>query len=118
MFKLVYQYQRSTVYGERGGCTAIGDPVRLELLSLLFHKGRSNVGDIASNFRLSRPAISHHLKVLKEAGVVDYEKVGQEGFYWLNRSHVVSRLREIADGIESFAPHVSNFCTEVERDSG
>ncbi len=92
--------------------TAIGDPVRLELLSLLFHKGRSNVGDIASNFRLSRPAISHHLKVLKEAGVVEYEKVGQEGFYWLNRAHVAERLREIADGIESFAP--GSICNQVD----
>ena len=84
--------------------TAIGAPARLELISLLFHQGRSNVGDIARKFRLSRPAISHHLKVLKEAGVIEYEKVGQEGFYWLNRVRLVSGLRAIADGIERFQP--------------
>lgn len=82
--------------------TAIGDPVRLQLLYLLGHRGRCNVGDIASQFRLSRPAISHHLKVLKDAGVLDSEKVGQEVYYWLERDRIVANLRALADIAASF----------------
>jgi len=93
--------------------TAIGAPVRLELISLLFRQGRSNVGDIAQNFRLSRPAISHHLKVLKEAGVIEYEKVGQEGFYWLNKVRLVEQLRAIADGVERFQP--DSLCDKSDK---
>lgn len=80
--------------------TAIGDPTRLELLSLLARHGRLSVGTIASHFRISRPAISHHLKILKDAGVVQYEKVGQEGIYWFDRPRLVADLRAMADEIE------------------
>jgi len=76
---------------------ALGDPVRLQLLYLLGDQGRRNVGEIAANFRLSRPAISHHLKVLKDAGVLDSEKVGQEVYYRLERAHIVAGLRALAD---------------------
>ncbi len=82
--------------------TAIGDPVRLQLLYLLGDQGRRNVGDIASHFRLSRPAISHHLKVLKDADVLASEKVGQEVYYWLHRDHIVASLRALADAAANF----------------
>ncbi len=82
--------------------TAIGDPVRLQLLYLLGDQGRRNVGDIAGQFRLSRPAISHHLKVLKDAGVLDSEKVGQEVYYWLERERIVTTLRALADAAAAF----------------
>ena len=82
--------------------TAIGDPVRLQLLYLLGDRGRCNVGDIAGHFRLSRPAISHHLKVLKDAGVLDNEKVGQEVYYWLARERIVATLRALADAAAAF----------------
>src|SRR5438309_1083478 len=77
--------------------TALGDPMRLQILYLLGDQGRRNVGDIASNFHLSRPAISHHLKVLKDAGVVDSERVGQEIYYWIERDRIVATLQMLAD---------------------
>jgi ArsR family transcriptional regulator len=55
------------------------------------------VGDIAAQFRISRPAISHHLKILKTNGLVQSEKVGQEVFYWVNVSHLAEMLRDMAD---------------------
>ncbi len=79
---------------------ATSDPVRLEIIFLLDHGDKMNVGQISSRFRLSRPAISHHLKVLKDAGVVRSEKSGQEIFYWLNFERVVLALRALADKIE------------------
>ncbi|MCB9102121.1 MAG: winged helix-turn-helix transcriptional regulator [Anaerolineales bacterium] len=57
--------------------TAMGDPIRLQIV-LLLRDQPLNVGDIANQFNISRPAISHHLKVLKEAKVVQSEKAGQE----------------------------------------
>lgn len=82
--------------------TAIGDPVRLQILYLLGDQGRRNVGEIAAQFRLSRPAISHHLKVLKDASVLDSEKVGQEVYYWLERDRVAASFRALADTADTF----------------
>src|SRR6266496_3634033 len=76
---------------------ATSDPVRLEIIFLLDHGDKMNVGQISSHFRLSRPAISHHLKVLKDAGVVRSEKSGQEIFYWLDFERVVLALRALTN---------------------
>jgi ArsR family transcriptional regulator, arsenate/arsenite/antimonite-responsive transcriptional repressor len=78
----------------------VRDPIRMEIVFLLGHGQPMNVGDITSHFKISRPAISHHLKVLKDAGIVGSEKVGQEVFYHLDRTRVVAGLRRIADSIE------------------
>src|SRR6185503_14341100 len=80
---------------------AAGDPIRLQLFTLLGDGNRMSVNEIASEFRLSRPAISHHLKVLKTAGIVRSEKVGQKVYYWLDRERLVAGLRELADAIEN-----------------
>jgi DNA-binding transcriptional ArsR family regulator len=48
---------------------ALADPTRREILSLL-RGGGSSVGDIASNFRMSRPAVSKHLRQLRSAGLI------------------------------------------------
>jgi DNA-binding transcriptional ArsR family regulator len=83
---------------------ALTDPTRLRLLFVLGEKGRSCVGDIARNFRISRPAISHHLKVLKGAGVLQREKVGQEVYYWVDCRNLVTMLRGLADALERSCP--------------
>jgi ArsR family transcriptional regulator, arsenate/arsenite/antimonite-responsive transcriptional repressor len=79
--------------------TAVGDPVRMQILFVL--KGeRMNVTEIASHFKVSRPAISHHLKVLRDANVVESEKIGQEVYYWVAKDYIVKELRELADILE------------------
>jgi ArsR family transcriptional regulator, arsenate/arsenite/antimonite-responsive transcriptional repressor len=78
----------------------IGDPIRLEIVQLLAGGKAMNVGEITTRFRVSRPAISHHLKVLKDAGIVRSEKTGQEVYYCLDRNRIVAGLRGIADTIE------------------
>ncbi len=62
---------------------AIADPARLRLLSLvLSHEGaEACVCDLLPSFDLSQPTISHHLKVLHEAGLLDREKRGTWVFY-------------------------------------
>ncbi|UPW04850.1 metalloregulator ArsR/SmtB family transcription factor [Rhodococcus pyridinivorans] len=62
---------------------ALGDPVRLRILSLIasHEGGESCVCDIAPAFDLSQPTISHHLKVLREAGLLDCERRGTWVYY-------------------------------------
>ncbi len=80
----------------------VRDPNRLEIIFLLGKKGAPmNVGEISEQFKISRPAVSHHLKVLKDAGIVRSEKIGQEIYYRLNREVIVAGLRSIAHAIEN-----------------
>jgi DNA-binding transcriptional ArsR family regulator len=62
---------------------AIADPTRREILRLL-RDGRHTVGEIAANFRTSRPAISKHLRVLRAAGLVVSRKDGTANICKLN----------------------------------
>lgn len=81
---------------------AAQDPIRLQMIFLLGRHGAMNVGQIAQHFeQISRPAVSHHLKVLKDAALVDSEKRGQEVFYSVNRADIAAQLRALADAIET-----------------
>ncbi len=62
---------------------ALGDPVRLRLLSLItsHEGGEACVCDLSEVFELSGPTISHHLKVLREAGLIAGERRGTWIFY-------------------------------------
>ncbi len=62
---------------------ALADPTRREILSLL-RGGGSTVGDIASNFRMSRPAVSKHLRQLRAAGLVTDRPAGTARICELN----------------------------------
>lgn len=63
---------------------ALGDPVRLQLLSQIATAdgGEACVCDLTPAFDLSGPTISHHLKVLREAGLIDCERRGTWVYYW------------------------------------
>jgi len=62
---------------------ALGDPVRLRLLSMIVSAGDEVcVCDLTGAFELSGPTISHHLKVLRETGLVDCERRGTWVYYW------------------------------------
>ncbi len=64
---------------------ALGDPVRLRLVSLIGARegGEVCVCDLTSAFDLTQPTISHHLKVLREAGIIDSERRGTWVYYRL-----------------------------------
>jgi DNA-binding transcriptional ArsR family regulator len=62
---------------------AIADPTRREILKLLRGR-RHTVGEIAANFRTSRPAISKHIRMLRSAGLVVTEKRGTASICGLN----------------------------------
>ena len=61
---------------------ALSDPTRRELVEAL-GRGPTRAGDLADRFPISRPAVSRHLRVLREAGLVDAEEKGRERVYYL-----------------------------------
>jgi ArsR family transcriptional regulator len=67
------------------GFKALGDPVRLRLLSLIAARGGDEVCvcELTDAFTLTGPTISHHLKVLREAGLVECERRGTWVYYWM-----------------------------------
>ena len=63
---------------------ALGDPVRLRLLSMIASQpGEVCVCELTPAFSVSQPTISHHLKLLRQAGLIDCERRGTWVYYWL-----------------------------------
>ena len=63
---------------------ALGDPVRLRMTSMIAAHPEICVCDITPAFELSSGTISHHLRLLREAGLVDCERRGTYVYYWIN----------------------------------
>jgi len=66
---------------------ALSDESRRKILSMLIEKDMS-VNEIAKNFNKTQPCISHHLEVLKNAGIVESRKEGQFSIYSINMSSI------------------------------
>ena len=63
---------------------ALGDPVRLQLVDVLRkHAGKVCVCELVPLFDLSQPTVSHHLKVLRDAGIVGSERQGLWAYYYV-----------------------------------
>lgn len=73
---------------------ALADPTRREILKIL-KKGKLSAGEIFNFFDITKPSLSHHLSILKQAELVEYSKQGQNVIYSLN----ISALSEISDYI-------------------
>lgn len=69
-------------------CRALGDETRQALLKLLQEKGELCVTDLVRAFGLSQPTISHHLILLKAAGLVNSRKAGKQVFYSVNQENI------------------------------
>jgi ArsR family transcriptional regulator, arsenate/arsenite/antimonite-responsive transcriptional repressor len=72
---------------ERMGATAkaLGDPIRMQLVDVLRkHAGKVCVCELVPLFDLSQPTVSHHLKVLRDAGIVGSERRGLWAYYYVN----------------------------------
>ena len=63
---------------------ALGDPIRLQLVDVLRgHPGRVCVCELTPLFDVGQPTVSHHLKVLRQAGIVDSERRGLWAYYYV-----------------------------------
>jgi ArsR family transcriptional regulator, arsenate/arsenite/antimonite-responsive transcriptional repressor len=68
---------------------ALGDPIRLQLVDVLRkHAGKVCVCELVPLFDLSQPTVSHHLKVLRDAGIVGSERRGLWAYYYVNTESV------------------------------
>lgn len=78
---------------------ALGDPVRLRLVSLIGTNagGEACVCELVEAFDLSQPTISHHLRVLREAGLVECERRGSWAYYRVARD-TLAALRAVLSG--------------------
>ena len=81
------------------GFKALGHPVRLQIVDLLSrYGGEVCVCEIERHFALTQPTISHHLKVLREAGLVDADQRGLWVYYHL-RPGRIGALRALLDDL-------------------
>lgn len=76
---------------------AIADPTRREILNLLAHRSL-NLNDVAGNFDVSRPAISKHIKLLTECGLVTIRPQGRERYCEAR----LQKLSEVSDWVEQY----------------
>ncbi|MBC8164263.1 MAG: winged helix-turn-helix transcriptional regulator [Bryobacteraceae bacterium] len=105
---MVHSKQREAVF------RAIADPTRREILNLL-RGGQQTVGEIAGNFRISRPAISKHLGLLRSAGLIITRQEGTARLCSLN----AKPLRAINDWLQDYESYwrenLQNLKSYVEK---
>jgi DNA-binding transcriptional ArsR family regulator len=99
-------------YGD--ALTALADPTRRRVLERL-RGGPRPVGEIADDLPVSRPAVSQHLRVLKEAGLVTEQRDGTRRVYSVD----TASLAELRDYFDSFwSDALESFKQAVEQDEG
>jgi ArsR family transcriptional regulator len=77
---------------------ALGDPVRIQLVDVLRkHAGKVCVCELVPLFDLSQPTVSHHLKVLRQAGLVGSERQGLWAYYYV----IPAALQELSAWLSS-----------------
>lgn len=76
---------------------AIADPTRREIIHLIAHK-RLNLNSVAENFDVSRPAISKHIKILTECGLLSIHQEGRERYCEAR----LQKLNEVSDWVEQY----------------
>jgi len=76
---------------------AIADPTRREIINLVAEKSM-NLNALAENFEMSRPAISQHVKILRECGLINIRQEGRERFCQAK----LQKLKEVSDFVEQY----------------
>ena len=94
--------------------TALGDDTRRTIFELL-HAGPRPVGELAAELPISRPAVSQHLKVLKDAGLVQDEPRGSRRLYRVDPD-ALRAMRDYFDGLWSTA--LDRFKAAAEAEEG
>ena len=81
--------------------TALGEPHRQRILLMFERDERLSIGQIVAASTLSRTAVAHHLRVLRDAGVLRSRKVGREVWYWPDPTAVRAALDAVDGYLES-----------------
>lgn len=77
------------------------DENRQKILMQLFDYGEMNVLEITDRMELSRPAVSHHLKLLLNVGIVSSRKEGKENYYKVELEEAVALVRTLLESLEA-----------------
>lgn len=77
----------------------IGSVPRYRIVEVLF-SGPKTVGELAEKTKQSQPLVSQHLRVLKETGLVQDKRHGQEVFYTLNTEHTIRLLKRLSEELK------------------
>jgi ArsR family transcriptional regulator, arsenate/arsenite/antimonite-responsive transcriptional repressor len=80
---------------------ALSDPARQDIILLLAEKEILSVNEIAEQSKLSRPAISHHLKIMRGINLLKIEQKGTQRYYSLSLDQSVQQLKELIKIVES-----------------
>lgn len=80
-------------------CKMLADPSRLRIVFFLLNQPELNVGDICSRLEQSQPAVSHHIALLKRAGVLQVRRDGKHNFYSLSRDRFQTVVLQLFDTI-------------------
>jgi DNA-binding transcriptional ArsR family regulator len=96
---------------------AIADPTRRQIINLIANKAM-NLNAIADNFEISRPAISQHIKILTECGMVVIRKEGRERFCEAK----LDKLSEVTDWVEQYRKYwdkkfdlLDNYLAKIQK---
>ena len=82
----------------------LSHPIRLQLLDVLTRNdGRVCVCDLEAAVPVKQPTVSHHLKLLRAAGLIEREKVGLWAYYRVNRAALVTLRKRLTDTLVQFA---------------
>src|SRR5437899_5197945 len=97
--KFVPSLNEEDAIGQARLLKALADPTRLRILSLLSrHEGEVCVFEIVESFTLEQPTVSHHLRILRDSGLVDCRKRGLWAYYYVRRE-ALSRAREVISSL-------------------
>ncbi|MBN8193609.1 helix-turn-helix transcriptional regulator [Bacillus sp. NTK074B] len=80
---------------------ALSDPYRQDIILLLAEQEPLTVNEITENLTLSRPAVSHHLKILRDQRLVSMEQKGTQRFYSLELDNAKVLLKELVETVEN-----------------
>lgn len=80
---------------------ALSDPARQDIILLLAEKEPLSVNEIAEQSNLSRPAISHHLKIMRDNHLVAIEQKGTQRYYSLSLDPSVVQLKQLIEIVEN-----------------
>ena len=92
-------------------CEALADPIRAEIVERLA-RGDLTAGEIAGGFAVSRPAVSRHLRVLRECGLVTFEPRAQRRVYKLNRRPLHELNAWIAQRLDALGAHLDDMARQ------
>ena len=87
--------------------TVLSDENCHKILQLLLENGKMNVNDITEHLHLSRPAVSHHLKIMLQAHAISVEQIGKERFYSIAMADAITQLKQLTDLMEKHCPNHS-----------